>query len=127
MKTIFNYLKSKTCLVTGLLLLMSVVSYGQMSITAPGVAAVQNFTIGSTATAALPSGFKVGTTGVYSVGTAATTLAAGTTGVGILTGTSGGGTYNFGNGLTATATDRSIGFLTAGSFASPRDLMLQIQ
>jgi hypothetical protein len=106
---------------------MSVVSYGQMSITAPGVAAVQNFTIGSTATAALPSGFKVGNTGVYSVGTAAATLAAGTTGLGILTGTSGGGTYNFGNGITASATDRAVGFLTTGGFTSPRDLMLQIQ
>jgi hypothetical protein len=125
MKTIINYLRSKTCIVTGLLLLMSVVSYGQMSITTPGVAVVQQFTIGSTATAALPSGFKVGNTGVYSVGTAATTLAAGTSGAGII-GTTG-GCYNFSNGVTATSTDRAVGFLNSGTFTSPRDLMLQIQ
>ena len=127
MKIISNYLKNKNFLVTGLLMLFSVISYGQMSITTPGVAVVQPFTIGSTATAALPSGFKVGQNVAYSSGTTATTLAAGTTGTGVLTGTSGGGTYNFANGITATATDRSAGFLTTGGFTSRRYIMLQIQ
>ena len=130
MKIISNYLKNKNFLVTGLLMLFSLVSYGQMLITTTGTPVVQSFTIGSTATAALPSGFKVGNPafpGVYSSGFTATTLAAGTTGLGVLTGTSGGGTYNFANGLTATATDRAVGFLTTGGFTSPRDLMLQIQ
>jgi hypothetical protein len=79
MKIISNYLKNKNFLVTGLLMLFSVMSYGQMLITSPGVPAVQSFTIGSTATAALPSGFKVGNPtlpslpGVYSSGFTATT------------------------------------------------------
>ena len=103
-----------------------------MSITAPGVAAVQNFTIGSTATAALPSGFNVGTgtPGLYSSGVGTTTLAAGTTGTGVLSSASGGGYYNFGYGITASATDRSVGFLTSssvGTSPSLLNLMLQIQ
>ena len=128
MKIIFNYLKNKNFLVTGLLMLFSLVSYGQMSIITPGAPALQSFTIGSTATAALPSGFKVGNPafpGVYSSGFTATTLAAGTSGAGII-GTTG-GCYNFSNGVTATSTDRAVGFLNSGTFTSPRDLMLQIQ
>ena len=127
MKTTINYLKSRVTLVTGLILLMSVFSYGQMSLTTSGVAVLQNFTIGSTATAPLPAGFKFGQNVAYTSGVGATTLAAGTTGIGVLTSTSAGGYYNFANGLTATATDRSVGFLTTGSFLSSRDLMLQVQ
>jgi hypothetical protein len=101
----------------------------QLSIVTPGAAVTQNFnSMGSAATATLPTGFRVNSgTGNYSLGTSATTVAAGTSGAGILTGTSTGGTYNFANGVTATSTDRSIGFLTTGSFISPREIMLQIQ
>ena len=126
MKTIINYLKSRVTLVTGLIL-MSLLSYGQMSLTTSGVAVLQNFTIGSTATAPLPAGFKFGQNVAYTSGVGATTLAAGTSGTGILNGTSAGGYYNFANGVTATSTDRSVGFLTTGSFTSSRDLMLQVQ
>ena len=110
-KTIINYLKSRVTLVTGLIL-MSLLSYGQMSLTTSGVAVLQNFTIGSTATAPLPAGFKFGQNVAYTSGVGATTLAAGTSGTGILNGTSAGGYYNFANGVTATSTDRSVGFLT---------------
>ncbi|HTH47905.1 MAG TPA: PEP-CTERM sorting domain-containing protein [Candidatus Limnocylindria bacterium] len=91
----------------------------------------ENFdSLGSSATASLPNGWKVagnGATPDYSTGTTATTRAGGTSGTGILTSTSGGGTYNFANGVTASSTDRAVGFLTSGSYASPDSLMVQLQ
>lgn len=102
-------------------------SWGQLSVTSTGTAFTQNFDgMGSSATATLPTGFVVSSGTIYSGGTTATTLAAGTTGAGVLTGVSAGGTYNFANGITASATDRSLGFLTSGGFTSPRTIMLQI-
>ena len=72
MKTIINYLKSRVTLVTGLIL-MSLLSYGQMSLTTSGVPVLQNFTIGSTATAPLPAGFKFGQNVAYTSGVGTTT------------------------------------------------------
>jgi hypothetical protein len=83
---------------------------------------VENFNLmGSSTTATLPTGFKLGTD--WSSGTTATTLAAGTSGTGILTSSSGGGFYNFASGITASSTDRSIGFLSSGSYTSPRSII----
>jgi endonuclease I len=99
--------------------------FGQISITATGTAFTQNFDgIGSSATSTLPSGFKIGTD--WSTGTAATTLAAGSTGAGVLTTTAGGGVYNYANGVNASSTDRAVGFLTSNSFSSPRSIVLKI-
>lgn len=98
-----------------------------MSLTATGTPFIQNFDgIGSSGTAALPTGWRVSGGTTYSAGTTATTLAAGTTGTGALTGSSAGGVYNFANGITASSTDRAIGFLTSGGFTSPRSLMVQL-
>lgn len=97
------------------------------SLNAINVTSTENFTsLGSSATAVLPPGFHVNTTASWNSGTAATTAAAGTTGTGILTGTSGGGVYNYANGVTATSTDRALGFLTSGSFSSPRSIILKM-
>ena len=82
-------------------------------------------TIGTSATATLPTGWKIGTD--WSTGTGATTVAAGTSGTGVLTGTSTGGAYNFANGITASATDRCVGFLSGGSYSSPRSLIYAFQ
>jgi hypothetical protein len=83
---------------------------------------VENFNLmGSSANATLPTGFKLGTD--WSLGTTATTQAAGTSGTGILNGTSTGGAYNFANGITASSTDRAIGFLSSGSYSSPRSII----
>jgi len=112
---------SKSLLSIAMLVLMGSVIWGQQSIPTAGSAVTQNFTIGNSATATLPAGFKIGTD--WSTGTTATTLAAGTSGTGILNGTSSGGAYNFANGITASSTDRAIGFLTTGSYASPRSIM----
>ncbi|MDX1943680.1 MAG: FG-GAP-like repeat-containing protein, partial [Saprospiraceae bacterium] len=85
----------------------------------------------SSATAALPTGFKA--TGDASpnytggTNTTATTQAAGTTGTGVIASNSSGGTYNFADGITASATDRALGFLTSGSFSSPRSIMLEVE
>ncbi|NVO18469.1 MAG: T9SS type A sorting domain-containing protein [Bacteroidetes bacterium] len=120
----FTFLLFSTIL---LILCCQVNSFGQLSITATGTAFTQNFDgIGITATAALPSGWTVSGGTVFSAGTLATTVAYGTSGTGIVTSSSGGGTVNWANGVTATSTDRSVGFLTSGSFASPRNLFVQI-
>ncbi len=122
MQTEFIYMKK----IYALFIFISfvAVSHGQISITALGSAFSQNFDgMGSSATAALPTGFKIGTD--WATGTSATTLAAGSTGTGALTTTSGGGVYNFANGITASSTDRAVGFLTSGSFSSPRSIVLK--
>lgn len=82
----------------------------------------ENFnSMGSSGTATLPSGFRLGTN--WATGTAATTLAYGTSGAGIVTGTSSGGVINWANGVTASSTDRSLGFLTTGSFTNPTSIV----
>ncbi|NDC42546.1 MAG: hypothetical protein EBZ77_13535 [Chitinophagia bacterium] len=93
-----------------LLLLLSLFcsqfAYAQLSITST-TAVTENFDgLGSSSSATLPSGFRVtnGSTTAYSSGTTVVTAAAGTSGTGALTGSSAGGVYNFGNGVTASAT-----------------------
>jgi subtilisin-like proprotein convertase family protein/endonuclease/exonuclease/phosphatase family metal-dependent hydrolase len=81
-------------------------------------------TLGASVTATLPAGFRIGTD--FATGTSATTQAAGTTGTGAITGSSTGGAYNFGAGVTATATDRALGFISAGSYAAPRSIIAGI-
>ncbi len=94
-----------------------------MSITTLNSAYTQNFnTLGSLAAASLPTGWAFSNQANYTSLATATTLAAGNTGTGSLTGTSSGGYYNFADGITASSTDRAIGFLTSGSFTSPRYL-----
>jgi uncharacterized repeat protein (TIGR02543 family) len=105
-------------------------SWGQttVSITSVGTAVTQNFNgIGTSATAdiatvsSVPTGFRVGTN--WSSSLTSTTQAAGTSGTGVLTSSSAGGTYNFANGITASSTDRAVGFLTSSSYSSPRSLV----
>jgi hypothetical protein len=98
---------------------------GQIIITSTGTAFPQDFdSMGSSATATLPTGFRIGTD--WSTGTTATTLAFGTTGTGAVTGSSSGGTINWANGVTASATDRSLGFLNTGTFTSPKSIVLKL-
>ncbi len=101
--------------------LFSALSWGQISIpnTTP---IVENFnSLGTSATATLPTGWK------FSVaGSASPTWAAGGnfTAVNLQasSGTpAGGGRYNWGN---TTATDRSLGIMTSGSYASPNSIMV---
>jgi hypothetical protein len=102
--------------------LLTFFSLGQVSLTTTSIS--QNFDgMGSSATATLPTGFRVNTTANFSTGTTATTQAAGTTGTGVLTGSSAGAIYNFANGITGSSTDRAVGFLTSGTFSSPRSIL----
>jgi DNA/RNA endonuclease G (NUC1) len=89
--------------------------------------AVQNFdTIGTTATATLPTDFKadrpatVRTVGSYAAAGTATTQAGGTN----LSSSAANGTYNF--GATASATDRAIGFLSSGTATASGNLYTQL-
>lgn len=108
-----------------LLALMPNWSWGQISIPSFSTTAIQNFDgMGSSATATTPTGFKIGTD--WASGTTVTTLAAGTSGTGVITSSSSGGTYNFANGVTASSTDRALGFLNSGSFTSPKSIVLAI-
>lgn len=84
-------------------------------------------TIGTSATASLPSGwqFNTGASPAWDVGqTTATTHAAGTTGTGVFAGGSAAGVYNCANGVTGTSTERAPGFLTDGVTTGPRHLIL---
>jgi len=101
-------------------------SWGQQSITTTGTAVNQNFdALGSGVTATLPTGWKMGTD--WSTGAITTTQAAGTTGTGAVTSSSTGGFYNWANGVTASSTDRAIGFLNSSGYTSPRSIIYAFQ
>ncbi|WP_295335555.1 T9SS sorting signal type C domain-containing protein [Flavobacterium sp.] len=120
----------KKLLVAFILVLFGTVSsFAQIAI--PNTSPVtQNFDgIGNTATATLPSGIKIGQNADYTnvANTTVTNLAYGSTGAGVVTGTSSGGCINWANGITASSTDRALGFLTTGSYSSPRTIFVAIQ
>lgn len=104
----------------------STLAHGQLSVTTIGAAVTQDFTIGTSATASLPTGWRMDNANAASAGSDWATLptstltAYGTTGAGVVTGTSPGGGINWANGITASATDRAVGFLTTGTATSPR-------
>jgi hypothetical protein len=107
----------------GMLFMVCPEMYAQLSITSTGTAFTENFDgMGTSGTATLPTGFRVGTTSDWTVGTTATTLAGGSNGAVFTSG----GTYNFANGATASSTDRALGFLNSGSFTSPRSIVLAL-
>lgn len=88
-------------------------------------------TLGTTATATLPTGFKVDkvTTGARTVGTyAAAGTATERVGGSGLSATAGNGIYNFGSGTTATgdATDRAVGFLSSSTATQSGNLYVAL-
>ena len=93
-------------------------------ISIPNTSAVtENFaSLGATATAALPANWKMSAAGAGL--TAGWSTAANVTAVtqGVNTGSpTTGGRYNWGNGTTTT--DRAVGFMTSGGYASPNSVM----
>jgi hypothetical protein len=87
----------------------------------------QNFDgMTTSSTAALPTGWRFAAANPTWGGTTttATTRSAGTTGTGAVTSSSAGGDYLWVNGVLASGTDKSIGFLTSSSFSSPRSIMM---
>lgn len=106
-------------------LLISTSLFSQLSITGSGTAFTENFDgMGSSATASLPSGFHIGSD--WNTGTTATTRAYGTTGTGAVGGSSGGGAVNWANGITASSTERALGFLNSGSYPTPNSIILKL-
>src|SRR5262249_15033689 len=90
--------------------------------------ATQNFDgIGITATAALPSDFRVDklttvrTVGTYSAAVTEASLRGGAN----LSPTASNGIYNFGSGTTTTGPDRAVGFLSSGSGTMSGNLYAQ--
>ena len=93
-------------------------------------AITQNFDgIGTTATATLPTDYKVDkqttarTVGNYSTAATATSLAGGAN----LSSSASNGIYNFGAGTTSTGPDRAIGFLSSGSGTVSGNLYVNLQ
>jgi len=96
-----------------------------------GQTVTQNFdAIGTTATATLPTGWKVGkdslnvrTVGPYSAAKSTTEKIAGNT----MSQTAGNGIYNFGAGVPASATDRAIGFISSSTKTKSGNLYVMLQ
>ncbi len=106
------------------LLAIAPVANAQISIlnTSP---VTENFTIGTTATAALPANWKM-----TAPGTASPTWTAAGNFTAVLQQASTGGPttgsrYNWGNGTDTT--DRAVGFMTSGGYASPNSVMAYYQ
>ena len=99
-------------------------AYAQVSITSSSSVTEDFSTLAASATATLPSGWKMsaagaGSTANYSTGTNATTTTIQASSGSPATG----GRYNWGS----SATERALGFMTSGSFASPNSIMVQYQ
>lgn len=101
------------------LFLISSLSFGQIAISS-STPVTQNFTIGATATASLPSGWRVSSAGNSSPTWSGSSIVA-TTQQASSGSPTAGGIYNWGNGTTTT--DRAIGFMTSGGYASPNSIM----
>ncbi len=93
-----------------------------ISLAALGTAVTENFNgMGTSGTATTPTGIRIGTD--FTTGTSATTLTYGNTGTGVVTSSSSGGAINWADGVAGSATDRALGFLTTGSYTSPRSII----
>jgi len=104
---------------------LSSAAQAQQSVTTSN-GVTQNFdSMGSSSTATMPTGWKTGTD--WSTASNVVTQAAGTSGTGVVSSSSSGGVYNFANGVTASSTDRAIGFLTSSGFSSPRSIIYAFQ
>lgn len=94
--------------------------FGQITISST-TPVVENFAIGTSATASLPSNWKMSPAGDSAPtwltgGNFTATTQAASTGA-----PNSGGRYNWGNGTTTT--DRAIGFMASGSYANPNSVM----
>ncbi len=103
----------------------------QISINSVATAYTENFnSLGNNPITTLPSGWKFGTSSsptYTAVGNyTSTTESGGTTGGGVITQTSNGGTYNFGSGANSSSTDRAIGFISSAGYSGQRHIMLQM-
>lgn len=109
------------------MLLISEQSWGQVNISA-GNTITENFTIGTSATATLPSGWKVDknttvrTVGSYSLAGTATEQRGGNS----LSSTATNGIYNFAAGDATSATDRALGGLSSSTASKSVNVYVQL-
>lgn len=112
-------LLGKNLLLPFLLLAFSGNVWAQQSITTLGTAITQNFNgMGNATSASLPTGFKISNNATPTWANASTTTtsaAAGTSGTGVLSSGSIYGIYNLAQGVTASSTDRALGFVTSSN------------
>lgn len=122
-----NFLRTLSTM--ALLSLLTGASMAQVSITSFGTPVTENFDgVGASATATLPTGWRAanGTSVDYAVAATATTHAAGSTGTGAFTtALTTVGIYNCANGVTASATDRAIGWVVNSD--TTRNLFVHVQ
>jgi len=119
-------MKKLVFLFTFCLLLVSM-AWGQVNISA-GATVTQDFSIGTSATATLPSGWRADkNTTVRSVGSygSAVTATERSDGNSMST-TAGNGIYNFGAGPGASATDRAVGGLSSSKASKSVNLYVQL-
>jgi len=113
---------------TALALTLASACVGQAQLIITGTTYSQNFnSLGTTAAATLPSGWKIeataaGTDTAYASLETATTAAYGTSGAGVVTSSSGGAAVNWANGITGSSTDRALGILNSGSFTTGKSI-----
>ncbi|MFY7899752.1 MAG: hypothetical protein ACOVNY_06180, partial [Chitinophagaceae bacterium] len=96
-------------------------SFAQRSITTLNTPITENFNIGTSATASLPTGFRAGDAD-WSTSATQTSLRYGLTGTDAITASSNGGIINWGNPEASSSTDRSIGFLSTSLYTAPRNI-----
>ncbi len=117
----------KSMIVLLLILVAAVLPLAAINISS-GATVAQAFTIGTSATAAMPTGWKVDknttvrTVGTYSAAASATALVAGNS----MSSTAGNGIYNYGAGVASTATDRAVGWISSGSGTLSGNLYVQL-
>ncbi|NBV87067.1 MAG: hypothetical protein EBS01_12585, partial [Verrucomicrobia bacterium] len=116
-------MRSRGVVAALLLMGVSFQSHAQFSLTSSNY--TQNFDLlGTNSTAALPIGwFMASNVSSAFSGTTNTTLAYGTVGAGVVAGNSSGGLINWASGTNATSTDRALGFLNTGTYASGKSIV----
>lgn len=122
-----NFTFLKMMLVAIALVIGSVSVWGQVNIVA-GNSINQDFNIGGIATTNLPTGWKADklstarTLGTYTAAVSATAIIGGND----MSPTASNGIYNFGAGIAASATDRSIGGLSSSSASKSVNVYVQL-
>ena len=110
-----------------IVIFIPVIGSAQVNISA-GNTVTETFSIGTSATATLPSGWKADknatarTLGTYSAAVSATEQSAGNS----MSSTASNGIYNFASGDPTTATDRAVGGLSSGTASKSVNVYVQL-
>jgi len=111
----------------GFVFFLNITAIGQLSLSGTGPISEDFNSMGTSATASLPSGFRITTGTSYFSAVTTTTYTYGTNGWPMVTGNSPGGRINWANGFYGSATDRALGFLIESNYSSSASVMLELQ